>query len=476
VVDVLERAASLLATPAEVLAEQRRAEFASYWNISADGKAIVSLLSPQTPFGVVTVWDGARFSLVASSDDEARIWLARRFGPDFPIKELAHGVYLPGDGLDDQLTSAATVIERAAPYTDAKHNLEKAACKWRRDTVVVFRLPGDFALAGGRVRKPNPPQSMHKTPPIKGFREGHAPATVAVPVYFGPNSVFERAILQRADAPWVLARGGESFDERLQSARVCLIGAGALGSGVARLLVKAGIGHLRIIDSDWLKLDNIARHDLGADHLGEAKAKALAAELMKNYPFAEVLGIDATWQKAYRDDNTIFDCDLVLSTTASWPDEAQLNSFFRSAGNAVPLAFGWIEAHASAAHVLVTFPDAGCMACGFTASGEFVHAVTEWKKTVLKMEPSCGTAYAPYSNLAATRAQALITQEVLAVLKGDIATSSLATEVYDKSLRVEDEGVIREEAVQRLGHQPSDFGERWQTDWPRNPECGWCKC
>ncbi len=167
------------------------------------------------------------------------------------------------------------------------------------------------------------------------------------------------------------------------------------------MLVKAGVGHVRIIDSEMLDFNNIARHDLGADHVGEAKATALATTLMRQYPFSEVVGTALKWQEALRKDKTIFDVDLVICTTASWSDEAQLNAVLREKN--VPVIFGWLEAHAAAAQVLAVFPGGACMACVFNAEGEFLHPATQWKGQQLKGEPACGNFYAPFTDLAATR-------------------------------------------------------------------------
>ena len=49
---------------------------------------------------------------------------------------------------------------------------------------------------------------------------------------------------------------------RIGGARVAVIGAGALGSVSAELLVRAGVGFLRIIDRDFVELSNLQRQSL----------------------------------------------------------------------------------------------------------------------------------------------------------------------------------------------------------------------
>lgn len=77
---------------------------------------------------------------------------------------------------------------------------------------------------------------------------------------------------------------GEEGQRRLASSRVTLIGCGALGTHLADMLVRAGVGFLRIVDRDFIELDNLQRqvlfdeHDF-ADNLpkSEAARRRLAA-------------------------------------------------------------------------------------------------------------------------------------------------------------------------------------------------------
>lgn len=55
---------------------------------------------------------------------------------------------------------------------------------------------------------------------------------------------------------------GEEGQRRLLGSRVTLIGCGALGSVLANTLVRAGVGFLRIVDRDYLELNNLQRQSL----------------------------------------------------------------------------------------------------------------------------------------------------------------------------------------------------------------------
>jgi len=73
---------------------------------------------------------------------------------------------------------------------------------------------------------------------------------------------------------------GNEGQERLRSASVLVAGVGALGCAVADHLVRAGIGHLRLIDRDLVEPTNLQRQCLFAeDALGSPKAAAAANRL-----------------------------------------------------------------------------------------------------------------------------------------------------------------------------------------------------
>jgi adenylyltransferase/sulfurtransferase len=72
---------------------------------------------------------------------------------------------------------------------------------------------------------------------------------------------------------------GEAGQRRLADGRALVCGCGALGSTLANLLVRAGVGHVRIVDRDFVELGNLHRQVLfderdAADNLPKAVAAA----------------------------------------------------------------------------------------------------------------------------------------------------------------------------------------------------------
>src|SRR6478752_1745492 len=55
---------------------------------------------------------------------------------------------------------------------------------------------------------------------------------------------------------------GEEGQRRLGQSRVTLVGCGALGTVIANVLARAGVGFLRIVDRDFVELTNLQRQVL----------------------------------------------------------------------------------------------------------------------------------------------------------------------------------------------------------------------
>lgn len=77
----------------------------------------------------------------------------------------------------------------------------------------------------------------------------------------------------------LFAEVGEEGQEKILAASAVLVGCGALGTVTASLLVRAGIGRLRIIDRDFVELSNLQRQTLfDESDARDALPKAIAAE------------------------------------------------------------------------------------------------------------------------------------------------------------------------------------------------------
>jgi hypothetical protein len=114
----------------------------------------------------------------------------------------------------------------------------------------------------------------------------------------------------------------------LRSRKILLVGAGAIGSAVAELLVRGGVKKLLVVDGQRLEIGNLVRHNLGLDALHEQKAPALARRLNLASPHAEVEAIDGEFPPAEGEDREkVLRCDTDLDCTGEDSVLRQLELF-----------------------------------------------------------------------------------------------------------------------------------------------------
>ena len=80
-------------------------------------------------------------------------------------------------------------------------------------------------------------------------------------------------------------RCGSVAVEKLQAARVVVVGLGGLGSNIAILLTRMGISHLHLIDFDKVDVSNLHRQQYFVEQVGLCKTEALASTLRKINPY-----------------------------------------------------------------------------------------------------------------------------------------------------------------------------------------------
>jgi molybdopterin/thiamine biosynthesis adenylyltransferase len=110
---------------------------------------------------------------------------------------------------------------------------------------------------------------------------------------------------------------GHEGQQKLLDAQVVLVGCGADGTVIADRLVRAGVGHLTIIDRDFLELNNLQRQVLyDEDDLGSNLPKAVAAErkLRRINSQVEIQGLVADLNPENAED-LLTGADLVMDGT-----------------------------------------------------------------------------------------------------------------------------------------------------------------
>ena len=105
------------------------------------------------------------------------------------------------------------------------------------------------------------------------------------------------------------------------------MGAGALGSFVADMLVRSGIRHLTLVDGDIVMPGNLVRHLVGPEAIGQSKVEAVKQHLVvrSGIAAADIAVIDETLTSGDEAVELLSGHDLVVNATADFTTTALLH-------------------------------------------------------------------------------------------------------------------------------------------------------
>lgn len=175
---------------------------------------------------------------------------------------------------------------------------------------------------------------------------------------------------------------GEAGQERLLKASAVVVGCGALGTVAANLLVRSGVGRLRIVDRDFVEASNLQRQTLfeESDAL-EALPKAIAAEwrlrAINSGVAIEGIVADLTAKNA---NELLSGFDVILDGTDNFETRLLVNDA------AISLGTPWIYAASVASYgvTMTILPEkTACLACLLEGPD---------KSAALGAEQTCDTA------------------------------------------------------------------------------------
>jgi molybdopterin/thiamine biosynthesis adenylyltransferase len=157
---------------------------------------------------------------------------------------------------------------------------------------------------------------------------------------------------------------GEEGQRRLAGARALLVGCGALGTHIADTLARAGVGSLRVVDRDFVELNNLQRQvlfDEGDLARGLPKAIAAADKLARvNSTIAVEPVVDDV--NAGNIADLIAGVDVIVDGTDNFETRYLLNDAAARAG--IPWVYGGVLA--SYGMTMTVIPgDTACLRCVF---------------------------------------------------------------------------------------------------------------
>lgn len=125
----------------------------------------------------------------------------------------------------------------------------------------------------------------------------------------------------------IFAPIGMEGQQKISNKHVLIIGAGALGTGSAEALVRAGIGKLTIIDRDYVEWSNLQRQGLYAEEDANARLpKAIAAKKRLQQINSEV-EINALVKDAHVEELEAYakEVDLIIDATDNFDTRMIIN-------------------------------------------------------------------------------------------------------------------------------------------------------
>src|ERR1700683_3999964 len=94
-----------------------------------------------------------------------------------------------------------------------------------------------------------------------------------------PGSRLHDSLREKYSRQMLFAGIGEKGQQRLLASSAVIVGCGAIGAATASLLVRAGVGRVRILDRDFVEPSNLAPQPLFEEEDARAALpKAVAAE------------------------------------------------------------------------------------------------------------------------------------------------------------------------------------------------------
>jgi tRNA A37 threonylcarbamoyladenosine dehydratase len=130
----------------------------------------------------------------------------------------------------------------------------------------------------------------------------------------------EQGIFRRAE----LLVGNDSM-AKAKETRVIIFGVGGVGSWCAESLVRSGIGHLTLVDSDRVCITNVNRQLMATmKTVGMVKVDALKERLLSINPKVDIIALQKIYSAETADSFNLDDYDYVIDAIDSLENKALL--------------------------------------------------------------------------------------------------------------------------------------------------------
>jgi molybdopterin/thiamine biosynthesis adenylyltransferase len=250
-----------------------------------------------------------------------------------------------------------------------------------------------------------------------------------------------------------LLRRSAYLSKRLSSRKAIIFGIGALGSSIALLLAKAGIGEIRLVDHDVVMPGNAMRHVCGLNLVGLPKTGGAQLAISRHNPDCNVVSFSSSWEaeplKRYMEG-----CDIAIDATANHNFSLYLNDLCLAFSQVVIFATAYRRA--SIGRVIVHRDgDDPCLAC-------YADAPRFWTQhdypTIPPapqgafVEDGCGAVTEEAVALDVEAVANLAARTAVKVTQGELGSRNLAILVNEHNADVE--GILAQEGVHWRSNKP----------------------
>jgi hypothetical protein len=260
------------------------------------------------------------------------------------------------------------------------------------------------------------------------------------------NQRVERVVVNRVDPPWIHGRGQSLDQASLKGRKVAIVGCGSVGSEMAELLAKAGVGELTLIDGDTFLSANTSRHLLGLTYLGWNKAQGVATELQRRLPH---LNVGAFHPKKFErlsaaELGKLVGVDMIVTAGLDIEGEAAVNAWRQLLPHPPAYLSTWVEAYAIAGHAVLLYGKHDLMSRFEGERPNF--RVTEWPAGAgeLIVEAGCGNVFQPHGAVDLQPTISMASRLALDALLGRVPTSCRRVWFGDRGAVTPLGGIIRD--------------------------------
>lgn len=276
----------------------------------------------------------------------------------------------------------------------------------------------------------------------------------------------------RNDSEYLVRRGGIFTD--IKDKKVLVVGCGSIGGYLVSELVKAGVTNLCLVDRDILSADNIYRHLLGLEFVGQYKTKAIIKYLENNIPHIKMKSFEENIENLIEDYKLDFEeFDLIISATGNHNVNRWVNNYVISNNVSAPVIYLWNEVLGIGNHALyIDLKNKGCFECLIGQDEYGLYDKTSYCKRgqiFTKKYNGCHSTFLPFGSIHSLKTVGMGVELALKYFNEEIKENYLISQKGDDTY-MKKEGLLTSD---RYKYQEKDTWKLSGTAF-ENRECSSC--